>query len=60
MMDKEYKRICDKLGFVPSEYSFPQTDGEDDNWKNPFLKLTLDEIEYLYKSGYLDKTKSTP
>ena len=54
-MDKEYKRICDKLGFVPLEYKPPETDGEDDRWENPFSMLTPDEILYLYKNGYLTK-----
>ena len=54
-MDKEYKRICDKLGFIPSEYKYPETDGEDDNWENPFLVLTVEEIEYLWKNGYLSQ-----
>ena len=54
MMGKEYKRICDKLGFVPSEYQLPKTDGEDDNWENPFSILTPDEINYLYKNGYFN------
>lgn len=54
-MDKEYKRICDKLGFVPSEFKAPEITDEDDNWENPFLVLTPDEINYLYKNGYLTR-----
>ena len=53
-MDKEYKRICDKIGFAPSKYQLSQTEGEDDNWENPFSILTPDEINYLYKNGYLN------
>ena len=52
---KEYERICEKLGFIPSEYRCPKTDGEDDNWVNPFSALTVDEIDFLYKNGYLTR-----
>lgn len=51
--DKEYKRICEKLGFVPSKYKAPETDSEDDNWINPFSVLTVDEVQFLYINGYL-------
>ena len=56
-MDKKYKRICDKLGFIPSDYKHPETDGGDDRQENPFLVLTPDEINYLYKNGYLTQKK---
>lgn len=49
---KEYKRICDKLGFVPSEFKLPKFDGEDDSWVSPFSILTIAEIDFLYKNGY--------
>lgn len=51
--DKEYKRICEKLGFIPSKYKTPETDSEDDNWVNPFSVLTTDEVKFLYVNGYL-------
>lgn len=51
--EKEYKRICKKLGFIPSQYKAPETDGEDDRWENPFLSLTSEEIMFLYNNGYL-------
>ena len=53
-MDKEYKRICKKLGFVPSEYKAPNVDLEDDNWENPFSILTIKEQDFLYDNGYLN------
>ena len=51
-MDKEYERICEKLGFIPSEL---KTDIciEDDNWVNPFSILLIEEQDYLYDNGYL-------
>ena len=52
---KEYKRICDKLGFKPSEFKAPEFTTEDDNWENPFMVLTSDEISFLYDNGYLNK-----
>ena len=51
--EKEYQRICDKLGFIPSEYKAPPSDTEDDNWVNPFSVLTVKEIDFLYRGGYL-------
>ena len=52
--DKEYKRICEKLGFIPSEYTAKETTvTEDDNWTNPFSVLTTEEINFLYENGYL-------
>ena len=54
-MDVEYERICKKLGFVPCEYKFDGPDTEDDNWENPVSVLTVEEIDYLWKNGYLNK-----
>lgn len=54
-MPEMYKKICDKLGFEPSAYDPPVSDTEDDTHENPFLKLTSDEIMYLYENGYLSK-----
>ena len=53
--EKEYKRICEKLGFEPREYKFPDFDTEDDSWESPFEVLTVEEIDYLYKNGYLNQ-----
>lgn len=53
--DEEYKRICQKLGFIPSEYQVPDFKYEDDTWVNPFLILTPEENEFLYVNGYLRK-----
>lgn len=54
-MDKKYKRICDKLGFIPSECKYDGPLEEDDTWVNPFSVLTVEEIDYLYKNGYLNQ-----
>lgn len=53
--DKRYNDICDKLGFIPSELSDDVPAMEDDNRKNPFSVLSVDEIMYLYNNGYLSK-----
>ena len=52
--EKEYKRICDKLGFVPSEYKYDGPIEEDDTWVNPFSVLTEEEDRFLYENGYLN------
>jgi hypothetical protein len=52
-VDEEYKKICEKLGFNPSEYELPNFDGEDDSWINPFSVLTEAESDYLYDNGYI-------
>ncbi|MDD3185539.1 MAG: hypothetical protein PHD70_14815 [Anaerostipes sp.] len=52
-MDEEYKRICKKLGFIPSEYQYTGPIEEDDSWVNPFSVLTEEESDYLYDNGYL-------
>ena len=54
---KEYERICNKLGFIPSEYRAPATDTEDDNRVNPFSVLTIEEQDFLYHNGYLTHNK---
>ena len=56
-MDKEkkYKRICDKLGFIPSEFKAPDFETEDDSWESPFKKLTANELEFLFDNGYLNQ-----
>ena len=52
-VDKEYERICKKLGFIPSEYKYDGPIEEDDTWVNPFSVLTVEENDYLYENGYL-------
>ena len=52
-VDKEYERICKKLGFIPSEYKYDGMIEEDDTWVNPFSVLTVEENDYLYENGYL-------
>lgn len=56
MMDKEkeYKRICEKLGCSPTEIEIPDLKTEDDSWENPVSKLTVEEIDFLYENGYLN------
>ncbi len=53
--EKEYKKICEKLGFIPSEYRYEGPAMEDDTWVSPFSVLTLDEHKFLYENGYLNK-----
>ena len=53
--EKEYKRICEKLGFIPSEYEYDGPLTEDDTWVNPFSVLTSEESIFLYENGYLNK-----
>ena len=55
-MDKEteYQRICDNLGFIPSEFKAPDFETEDDSWTNPFSALTVEENVFLYENGYLN------
>lgn len=54
-MDKEYKRICDKLGFKLEDYKPSFSDTEDDSKPNPFAVLSLDELDYLML--YLKKAR---
>ena len=53
--EKEYQRICEKLGFIPSEYKYDGPSSEDDTWINPFSVLTVEENKFLYENGYLNK-----
>lgn len=53
--EKEYQRICKKLGFIPSEFEYDGPDTEDDSWVSPFSVLSADEIYFLYINGYLNK-----
>ena len=55
MKDERYDTICKKLGFEPREYKFTDFDTEDDYWESPFKVLTVEEIDYLYKNGYLNQ-----
>lgn len=54
-MDAIYKRICEKLGCEPKDIAIPNFDTEDDPWESPFKVLTVEEIDYLYKNGYLNQ-----
>lgn len=54
-VDEKYDTICEKLGFIPSEY-IPENSGyEDDSKENPFSVLELDELLYLFDNGYFEK-----
>jgi len=53
--DEKYKQICEKLGFVPSEYAPDVPSCEDDTRNNPFSILETDELLYLIDNGYLSK-----
>lgn len=53
--EKEYQRICEKLGFIPSEYKYDGPSSVDDTWINPFSVLTVEENKFLYENGYLNK-----
>lgn len=55
MVDEKYNRICEKLGFVPSELPDIKDATEDDRLPNPFSELDLEETLYLVENGYLDK-----
>ena len=46
--EKEYKRICEKLGFVPSEYKYDGPVEEDDSIPNPFSVLTIEAVSYTH------------
>lgn len=54
-IEEKYKSICDKLGFIPSEYQPDIRDTEYDGEENPFLKLSTEELDFLLTSGYLNK-----
>ena len=54
-MDAIYKRICEKLGCEPKDIAIPNFDTEDDSWESLFKVLTVEEIDYLYKNGYLNQ-----
>jgi hypothetical protein len=53
MSDEKYRKICEKLGCEPKDIKIPDFDTEDDSWESPVSVLTVEEIDYLYKSGYL-------
>ena len=53
--DKKYKSICEKLGFEPRNYKFPDFQTEDETWNDPFKVLTVEDIDYLYENGYLNQ-----
>ena len=56
-MNKEqrYNEICQKLECKPTEIEIPDFEIEDDSWVSPVSKLSVDEIDFLYENGYLNK-----
>lgn len=55
MIDERYKKICEKLGCEPRDLKIPDFKTEDDSWEDPVSVLTAEEIDFLYKNGYLNK-----
>lgn len=53
--EKEYQKICEKLGSNPLDIKIPDFETEDDTWVSPISKLSVEEIDFLYKNGYLNK-----
>ena len=54
-VDEKFNKICEKLGFVPSEYKHKNSGTEDDTKANPFSALETGELMYLIDNGYLTK-----
>lgn len=42
-----FDSICNKLGFDFSTYSTPEPEFEDDNYDNPFDKLSIAELDFV-------------
>lgn len=53
VVDEKYNEICEKLGFIPSEYKPEASDYEDDSRINPFSVLETSELLYLFDNGYM-------
>ncbi len=54
----EYKRICNKLGFIPNKFKpiIPKDISEDYGHIKTLLDyLSIDEMLILYENGYLKK-----
>ena len=55
-IETEYKRICDKLGFIPKKFkpAIPKDVSEDyGHIETLFDYLSTDEMLFLYENGYL-------
>lgn len=52
-IDEKYNKICEKLGFIPSELKTEYSGYEDDSIPNPFSILETEELCYLFDNGYL-------
>lgn len=53
VVDEKYNQICEKLGFIPSEYKPDVPSCEDDSRTNPFSVLETSELLYLLDNGYM-------
>ena len=53
MANVTYESICEKLGFIPSEYKPEVSNYEDDSRVNPFSVLETSELLYLFDNGYM-------
>lgn len=53
MAEITYESICEKLGFIPSEYKPEVPNHEDDSRVNPFSVLETSELLYLFDNGYM-------
>ncbi|MCD8216699.1 MAG: hypothetical protein LUD01_01405 [Clostridiales bacterium] len=47
MAEITYESICEKLGFDVDTYVPTISDTEDDSVENPFVKLSIDELDFL-------------
>lgn len=55
-VDEKYNQICEKLGFIPSEYKPETSNHEDDSKVNPFSVLETSELLYLFDNGYMTQS----
>ena len=54
--EKIYREIVRKLGFEPKDYVFVQSHTENDQDESPFSVLTLEELRFLKKNDYFQKS----
>ncbi|MDO4621300.1 MAG: hypothetical protein Q4B09_11860 [Lachnospiraceae bacterium] len=54
MLDLRYEEICQKLSFRPEDYKPHIYGTEYDAAPNPFAELTIEELDYVLNSGYLE------
>lgn len=51
--DSKYDLICKKMGCTIENFPEPNIETEDDNYVNPFSRLTREEKQYLLDAGYI-------